>query len=292
MIMEPSTRTRMDETRAKRLEDTIGRLGSVVVAFSGGADSTLLLAVCLKVLGAERVLAATAESPTLPRSERDETVALAAELGARHTIIATEELHDDRFASNPQDRCFYCKQELFQRLRALAVEQGYGYLVYGATAADVGDFRPGMRAGKEAGAVAPLLEAGFTKEDVRDLSRHLGLRTWDKPAMACLSSRFPYGTRITNEKLLQVERAEDLLRCELGFAQVRVRHHGDVARIEVPLAEMTRLLEEPTRREILRRFKEIGYTYVAFDLEGFRSGSMNEVLAGMVAGPISVGQGD
>ena len=280
----------IDDVCIKGLEDVIKSLGSVVVAFSGGADSTLLLAMCIKVLGADRVLAATADSPTLPRSELDEAVALAAEIGAAHTIVVTEELHDERFASNPRDRCFYCKQELFQRLRALAVEKGYGHLVYGATAADVGDFRPGMRAGKEAGAVAPLLEAGFSKEDVRELSRQLGLRTWDKPAMACLSSRFPYGTSITDEKLRQVEWAEDFLRRKLGFAQVRVRHHGDVARIEVPLKEMARLLGDPIRGQIVRRFKEIGYTYITFDLEGFRSGSMNEVLPGMLKKPVSVGQ--
>ena len=290
--MKPSTGIRLDETRVRRLEEAIGRLDSVVVAFSGGADSALLLAMCLRVLGPGRVLAATADSPTLPRSELADAVALAAELGAQHTIVVTEEMHDDRFATNPRDRCFYCKQELFLRLRALAEEQGFKHLAYGATAADVGDFRPGMRAGKEAGAVAPLLDAGFTKEDVRQLSRQLGLRTWDKPAMACLSSRFPYGTRITDAKLLQVERAEDFLRGQLGFPEVRVRHHGDVARIEVPLAEMPRLLEEPTREHILRRFREIGYTYVTFDLAGFRSGSMTEVLAPAAVQPVSAEHAD
>jgi pyridinium-3,5-biscarboxylic acid mononucleotide sulfurtransferase len=268
----------VDRCRIAHLEEIIAELGSVVVAFSGGADSTLLLAMCLRVLGTDKVLAVTADSPTLPRSELNDAIALASELGARHTIVETDELGDERFSSNPQDRCFYCKQELFVQLRDLAARSEYEHLTYGATAADVGDHRPGMRAATEAGAAAPLLDAGFTKQHVRELSREMGLRTWDKPAMACLSSRFPYGTRITDANLSRVERAEEYLRGELGISQVRVRHHGSVARIEVGGDDLAALAQRPIRERVARRLKEIGYTYVTLDLEGFRSGSMNETL--------------
>ena len=266
------------QTKIDHLKNTVTDLQSVAVAFSGGADSTLLLAICLEVLGADHVLAVTADSPTLPRSELDETSALAKELGAAHIVIATDELHHEDFASNPPDRCYFCKQELFIQIRALADRQGYKHLVYGATAADLGDHRPGMRAAKEAGALAPLLEAGFTKDDVRTLSRELGLRTWDKPAMACLSSRFPYGTTLTEKALLQVEQAEGILRQELGFTDVRVRHHDSVARIEVQPQDFARLMQESTRHRVVSELKALGYTYVALDLAGFRSGSMNEAL--------------
>jgi uncharacterized protein len=235
--------------------------------------------VCLRVLGGNSVLAITADSPTLPRAELAETKALASELGATHVVIETDEMEDDRFTSNPPDRCFYCKQELFESIRELAEERGFAHIAYGATAGDVGDHRPGMRAASEAGAVAPLLDAGFTKQDVRELSREMGLRTWDKPAMACLSSRFPYGTALTESELAQVERAEELLRGEFGFRQVRVRHHGAVARIELDSEDMARALEYPLRTQIVDGLKAAGYNYVTVDLAGFRSGSMNEVLA-------------
>ena len=275
----------IDQAKVNCLHGLIARLESVAVAFSGGTDSTLLLAMCLRVLGRERVLAVTADSPTLPRSELREAQKLVAELGAQHLIIETDELADERFAANPPDRCYYCKAELFQRMRQVADQKGCHALVYGATAADLGDYRPGMRAAKEAGAIAPLLEAGFTKEEVRTLSRELGLRTWDKPAMACLSSRMPYGSRITNRNLSQVERGEEFLRREMGLADVRLRHHEGVARIEVPLVEAARLFQEPDRQKLVSYLKQLGYTYVTLDLEGFRSGSMNEVLS-----PLSVAE--
>jgi uncharacterized protein len=269
----------VDQAKIERLKGVIGGLGSVLVAFSGGADSTLLLAMCLDILGTDAVVAVTADSPALPRSELTEAVALAEEIGAKHVVITTGELQDERFAANPRDRCYYCKQELFAQLRSLADRLQHDHLVYGATAADLGDHRPGMHAAEEAGAVAPLLQAGFSKEDVRSLSKQLGLRTWDKPAMACLSSRLPYGTRITGERLSRVERAEELLRRQLGFRQVRVRHHDTVARIEVQPQDFARVSEEPTRGIILSELKQLGYTYVALDLEGFRSGSLNEPVA-------------
>ena len=268
----------MDQAKVNRLQEHIARLGSVAVAFSGGTDSTLLLAYSLKVLGPEHVLAITADSPTLPRSELAEAKALAEELGAQHLVMATEEMHDARFVANPPDRCYYCKQELFVRMREVAVQQGYGQLAYGATADDTGDYCPGMRAAREAGAIAPLCEAGLSKGEVRELSRQLGLRTWDKPSMACLSSRFPYGTPITAQNLTRVERAEDFLRHELGFRQVRVRDQGLVARIEVESADLGRLVQEPARGEVVARLKSLGYTYVTLNLEGFRSGNLNDVL--------------
>lgn len=261
-----------------RLSEIIGALGSVAVAFSGGADSTLLLAVSIRVLGADRVLAVTADSATLPRRELEEVRALATELGARLRVVQSHELDDRHFAANTPQRCYYCKSELFRRMRAVATEEGLQTLIYGATADDQGDFRPGMDAARQAGAVAPLLLAGLTKDDVRTLSRHLGLRTWDKPSMACLSSRLPYGTPITREALDRIERAEDLLRREGGFRQVRVRDHLPVARIELGDDDLERALREPLRGRIASGLKALGYTYVAVDIEGFRSGSMNAVL--------------
>ena len=277
-VYAPGEMSMVDQHKIDALERQIESLGSVAVAFSGGADSTLLLAMCLRVLGSQAVLAVTADSPTLPRTELAEAQELARELGATHTVIETEEMDDAHFTSNPPDRCFYCKQELFESIRTLAGERGFAHIAYGATEADLGDHRPGMRAASQAGAVAPLLEAGFTKQDVREMSRELGLRTWDKPAMACLSSRFPYGTHLTQPDLAQVERAEELLRRELGFRQVRVRHHGPVARIELDPQDIVRALEDPVRTRIVDGLKRIGYRYVTLDLAGFRSGSMNEVL--------------
>lgn len=277
--------TRMDWQRIEtaeqdqwaRLEAAISPLESVVVAFSGGVDSTLLLAACLMVLGPDKVLAATADSPTFPRSELAEASALATELGAEHVVIATQELGNEAFASNPRDRCYYCKRELLRELQELADQRGYRHLVHGATAADLGDHRPGMVAAQEAGALAPLLVAGLDKDDVRALSRQLGLRTWDKPAMACLSSRFPYGSRITLAGLNRVERAEEWLRQELGVGQLRVRDHGAVARLEVSRRDLPRLVEDESRLRLIAELKALGYTYVTLDLEGFRSGSMNEI---------------
>jgi uncharacterized protein len=266
------------DAKIDALTTRIAALESVAVAFSGGADSSLLLADCARVLGTERTLAVIADSPSLPRQEMAEAQALTAQMGVRLVAVQTEELDDERFANNPPDRCYYCKRELFEKMRVVANEQGFRHLVYGATADDLGDFRPGMTAAKEAGALAPLQEAGLTKQDVRELSRRLGLRTWDKPAMACLSSRFPYGSPITREGLSRVEQAEALLRNELGFREVRVRDHDPVARIEVPSDDFPRLVAPQVRELVVNRLRTLGYTYVTLDLKGFRSGSMNEAL--------------
>ena len=283
----------MDEfaVKRKRLYAILKDLDSVVVAYSGGVDSTYLLAASLEALGGENVLAVTAVSPTYPASEQAEASALASKLGARQRSIHTAELDDPRFASNPPERCYYCKTHLFQDLAEIARSEGLRHVVYGATEDDLGDHRPGMHAARDLGARAPLLEAGLDKDDVRTLSRGMELPTWDKPAMACLASRFPYDATITAEALGSVEQAEDFLRKEVGVRQVRVRHHGTIARLEVDPSDLPTLLGEGSRERIVARLKELGYAYITVDLEGFRSGSMNEVLSRPVEAAVGSGAG-
>jgi uncharacterized protein len=248
----------------------------VAVAFSGGVDSTLLARAAVEALG-ERALLVTADSETYPAAELDEARRLAAAMGARHRVIRTEELANPEYARNGANRCFFCKEELFARLAPLAAAAGLGTLVYGANVDDLGDHRPGMKAAAERGVRAPLIEAGLTKAEIREVSRALGLPTWDKPSFACLSSRFQYGDLITPAKLRQIDEAEAFLR-GLGFRQFRVRHHDRLARIELPPDEMGRLWQEDRHAAIVRRFRELGYLYVTLDLQGFRSGSANEAL--------------
>jgi len=259
-----------------RLKDVLLRLERVLVAYSGGVDSTLLLKVSRDVLGNE-VVAVTTSSRTYPDRELEEAKEIAKMLGVRHVIIETHELENDNFASNPPDRCYYCKNELFSRLWQIAREFRLNYVLDGSNSDDVNDYRPGARAAQEHGVRSPLREVGLTKNEIRALSREMNLPTWDKPPAACLASRFPYGSRITPEKLSQVEKAENVIRA-VGIKQVRVRHHGNTARIEVPPADFRKLLNTCTSGQIVQEMKRLGYDYVTLDLEGYRTGSMNEPL--------------
>lgn len=277
------------EARAKldRLKAILGEMGSVLVAYSGGVDSAFLLAVATDTLGAERVLGVTGVSESLAPYERHDAAELARQIGAPHLELKTNELANESYASNPTNRCYYCKAELFDDLAKLAREHGLAWIADGSNADDRGDHRPGMQAGYERGVRSPLQEAGLTKAEIRYLARERGLPIWDKPAAPCLSSRIPYGQRVTPRKLQQIGEAELFLR-GLGFRQLRVRHHDAIARIEVPRAEMARFLDESILDEVVRHLKALGFQYVTLDLQGFRSGSLNEALAGRSAIPLSV----
>jgi uncharacterized protein len=264
------------QEKFERLKGIVQAAGSAAVAFSGGVDSTFLLKVCVDSLGS-RTLAITARSETLPDRELREATELARMIGAVHQIIDSRELEVPGFAENPPHRCYMCKSELFSKAREVAARHNIEWLFDGSTADDASDFRPGRSAAREFGVRSPLEEAGLRKEEVRGLSQMLGLPTWDKPSYACLSSRFPYHTKITIPALRQVERAEICLR-ELGFRVFRVRHHGPVARIELGVEEMERLWTDGTRVRIVEDLKSAGYSYVTMDLQGYRTGSMNETL--------------
>lgn len=266
------------DRKLDRLKEILAGMESALIAYSGGADSTLLLKVARDVLG-ERVVAATALSPTYPQVEMEHAKRTAALIGARHVTVATGELSDPAFAGNPLDRCYWCKRELFSELGRLAERSDLDYVLDGSNRDDVDDFRPGMKAAKEFGVRSPLREAGLGKEEIRRLSKKLGLQTWNKPALACLASRFPYGTAITEERLRVVDEAEGYLR-SLGVTQVRVRHHDDVARIEVPEAEIGKIVRKKFMRKIVDRLKRLGYRHVTVDLAGYRTGSMNPVEEG------------
>ncbi|MCD7821181.1 MAG: ATP-dependent sacrificial sulfur transferase LarE [Clostridiales bacterium] len=268
------------ELRQKKyqaLRNCLEELGSVAVAFSGGVDSTFLLWVAHDVLG-DQAVAVTASSCSFPERERREAAAFCGLHGIAQVVCPSEELDIEGFRQNPPNRCYLCKRELFGKICAIARERGLNAVIEGSNVDDEGDYRPGMQAVRELGVISPLRQAGLTKNDIRLLSKELGLPTWDKQSFACLSSRFVYGETITEEKLRMVDQAEQLL-LDLGFRQVRVRIHGKIARIELLPEEFPKLLVEATRRLVYDRLKSYGFTYVTLDLRGYRTGSMNETLS-------------
>src|SRR5215470_14531250 len=266
----------MLETKEQHLRNILTEFGSCIVAFSGGVDSSYLAVVANQVLG-DRALAITAESPSYPSYQRDIALDIVRRFGLRHEVIASNEMEDVNYVENPSNRCYFCKHELYTKLQAIAEARGFRYVLDGNNLDDTGDYRPGRQAGRELEIRSPLIEAGLRKDEIRELSRRLGLPTWNQPASACLSSRIPYGSEVTVAKLRMIDQGEEVLR-RMGFAQCRVRHHGDVARIEIAREELPNALRLEVFDQLSREFKTIGFKFVTLDVDGYRTGALNEVL--------------
>jgi uncharacterized protein len=262
--------------KEQKLRETFRALGSVIVAYSGGVDSSYVAYIANAELG-PRAICITGQSASLPSYQQAETDRVVAQFGFHHEIIQTEELENPSYRANNADRCYFCKDELYGKLEAIAASRGIECIVDGSTTDDLGDYRPGRKAATQHAVRSPLIEVGMSKNEVRELSRRAGLPTWDKPASPCLSSRIAYGTAVTIERLSKVDRGEEILR-EFGFKEFRVRHHDTLVRLEIAPAELDRALGKEVIEQLAKRFRELGFKYVTLDLEGFRSGSMNEVL--------------
>lgn len=266
----------MLEIKEQHLRDLLTGLGSCIVAFSGGVDSSYLAVVASQVLG-ERALAVTAESPSYPTYQRNIALEIVRRFRLRHEVIASEEMSDANYVANPSNRCYFCKHELYTKLQSLAAVRGFRVVLDGNNLDDTGDYRPGRQAGRELEIRSPLIEASLRKDEIRELSRRLEIPTWNQPASACLSSRIPYGSEVTIPKLRMIDRGEEILR-GMGFAQCRVRHHGDVARIEIERKDLESALRLDVFDRLSREFKAIGFRFVTLDVDGYRSGALNEVL--------------